>query len=448
MKLVCLVPLAFAFALMNSAWVVAVETIRIGIGHQSTCTDTYTAGIIVEQRKLFEKHLPISGKYKDVKFILDWQDYTSGPPITQWMLANKIQIGVMGDYPLIVNGAKFQSTASLQTHYISGTGYNLRGSGNGIVVPVNSLVQSIAGLVGKRLSVPSGSTVWGMVLKALTDNQIALSEVDIINQSPTFGAANIARGKIDAHADFCPWTEIMEFRGTGRKIYDGGEAITSYLQGVVVRNDFAEKYPEVVIAFSKAIIEAGIWVENNAVRAATELEEWTGIEKEVQYLYFSRGGLLTLDPTIKPAWIETLKFDHRVLKRENKVTALDFDSWIDDQYLRAAFEQLGLDYQAQLEPLIDPLIANLLLPPAEVWHAQQGIIEYAKIGKMLSDLNKFAARGESVFASYVYDKTTGVKMFAHVASYKVDDRGFSTFIRKSDAGMDALSFEQALKQSQ
>ncbi|MCJ8340332.1 MAG: hypothetical protein MJK10_17850 [Pseudomonadales bacterium] len=134
MKLACLVPLAFA--LMNSAWVVAVETIRIGIGHQSTCTDTYTAGIIVEQLKLFEKHLPISGKYKDVKFVLDWQDYTSGPPITQRMLANKIQIGVMGDYPLIVNGAKFQSTASLQTHYISRTGYNLRGSGNGIVVPV------------------------------------------------------------------------------------------------------------------------------------------------------------------------------------------------------------------------------------------------------------------------------------------------------------------------
>ena len=80
--------------------------------------------------------------------------------------------------------------------------------------------------------------------------------------------------------------------------------------------------------------------------------------------------MLTLDPTIKPAWIETLKFDHGVLKKENKVTALNFDSWIDDQYLRAAFEPLGLDYQAQLEQLIDTLIANLLLPPAEVWHAQ------------------------------------------------------------------------------
>ena len=54
------------------------------------------------------------------------------------MLANKLSIGVMGDYPLIVNGAKFQETNSLRTLYVAGTGYNLKGSGNAIVVPVDS----------------------------------------------------------------------------------------------------------------------------------------------------------------------------------------------------------------------------------------------------------------------------------------------------------------------
>ena len=144
------------------------------------------------------------------------------------------------------------------------------------------------------------------------------------------GAANIAENKIDAHADFCPWSEIMEFRGTGRKIYDGSEAAVPYLHGGVVRQDYAEKYPEVVVAFVKAIVEAGKWVDENPARAAEMLQKWTGVEKEVQYLYFSRGGTLTLDPTIKAKWVSTLKYDHEVLTKWKKAPALDVDKWVDE----------------------------------------------------------------------------------------------------------------------
>ena len=112
------------------------EDIRIAIGHQSMCTDTYTAGIVVKELKLLEKYLPKDGKYKDAEYDISWSDYSSGGPITNQMMANKLNIGVMGDYPLIVNGAKFQQTDSLRTKYIAGTGYNLKGSGNAIVVPV------------------------------------------------------------------------------------------------------------------------------------------------------------------------------------------------------------------------------------------------------------------------------------------------------------------------
>jgi len=60
----------------------AQETIRIGIGHQSLCTDTYSGGITVKQLGLLEKHLPRTGKYAGAKYDIVWEDYTSGPPIT------------------------------------------------------------------------------------------------------------------------------------------------------------------------------------------------------------------------------------------------------------------------------------------------------------------------------------------------------------------------------
>lgn len=408
------------------------ETVKIAIGHQSMCTDTYTAGIVVKELKLLEKYLPTAGKYKDVKFEVSWSDYSSGGPITNQMMANKLNFGVMGDYPLIVNGAKFQETDSLRTKYIAGTGYNLKGSGNAIVVPVKSDIYSIEQLKGKDVSVPVGSAAWGMLLKAMQDNKISSSEYGLKNQSPAVGAANIAVGKIDAHADFCPWSEIMEFRGTGRKIFDGSETNVPYLHGVVVREDFLAEYPEVAVAFIQAIYEAGEWIREDPVKAVDLMEKWTGVEKEVLYIYFSKGGHLTLDPTIKSAWVDALKLNHGVLAREKAIPTLDFDEWITEDYLKTAYKGLGKDYDAEKNMMNDPAMSNKGLP-MEIWHAREGISTYPSMDKFLSAVNEFRATGAKLNSTYVYDETTGLKLFGKTAFFVKTGEGFTTFLRKPDA---------------
>ena len=436
----------FAVGLAASA---QAETIHIGIGHQSMCTDTYSAGIVIKELKLLEKHLPHTGKYKDAKYDIGWSDYSSGGPITNQMMANKLQIGVMGDYPLIVNGAKFQATDSLRTLYVAGTGYNLKGSGNGIVVPVSSNVYSIADLKGKAISVPVGSAAWGMLLKAMQDEKIPTSGYEMKNQAPAVGAANIAASKIDAHADFCPWSELMEFRGTGRKIYDGSQTGIPYLHGVVVREDFAKKYPEVVVAFLEAVYDAGQWIKKDPMAAVEKMEKWTGVEKEVLYLYFSKGGLLTLDPTIKPEWVKALKFDHTVLAKEKAIPALNFDTWITEKYVKAAYKDLGVDYEKQKAIIVDPKkYAGL---PLEIWHSREGIKTYPTMAEFLKAVAKYNAEGSKLNATYVYDVETGLKLFGKTAFYVKDKDGkFSPFLLKSVAaayatkvGGTVLSFNQA-----
>ncbi|RLT97358.1 ABC transporter substrate-binding protein [Ketobacter sp.] len=408
------------------------KDIRIAIGHQSMCTDTYTAGIVVKELKLLEKYLPKDGKYKDADYDISWSDYSSGGPITNQMMANKLNIGVMGDYPLIVNGAKFQETESLRTKYVAGTGYNLKGSGNAIVVPVGSDIYSIDQLKGKDVSVPVGSAAWGMLLKAMQDNGISTKEYGLKNQSPAVGAANIAAAKIDAHSDFCPWSELMEFRGTGRKIYDGSETGVPYLHGVVVREDFADEYPEVVTAFIKAVYEAGEWIRKDPVAAVDLMEKWTGVEKEVLYIYFSRGGHLTLDPTIKPKWVEALKTDHGVLVKEKAIPPLDFDEWITESYLKKAYQELGKDYDAEKSLIVDPAVANADLP-MEIWHARDGISTYKTLPEFLAALNELQQTGAKLNATYVYDKATGLKLFGKTAFFVKSEDGFATFLRKPDA---------------
>lgn len=426
------------------------KTIEIGIGHQSMCTDTYSAGLVVKELKLLEKHLPHTGKYKDVDYNITWSDYSSGGPITNQMLANKLSIGIMGDYPLIVNGAKFQATNSLRSLYVAGTGYNLKGSGNAIVVPVSSNIYSLADLKGKAISTPVGSAAWGMLLKAMQDAKIPTSAYEMKNQAPAVGAANIATSKIDAHADFCPWSEIMEFRGTGRKVYDGSETNVPYLHGVVVREDFAKQYPEVVVAFIEAVYDASQWIKADPMRAVEMMEKWSGVEKEVLYLYFSKGGHLTLDPTIKPQWIEALKFDHTVLAKEQQIPPLDFNAWITEDFVKAAYKNLKVDYAAEKAKIVDPKKANAGLP-MEIWHARDGVKTYPTMADFLKAVAKYNAEGAKLNATYVYDAETGLKLFGKTAFYVKSANGeFTTYLRKGEAtayaakvGGAVMTFDQA-----
>ncbi|ERS00498.1 NitT/TauT family transport system substrate-binding protein [Marinobacter nauticus] len=412
------------------AGAVSAETIRVGIGHQSMVTNTVSGGIVLEKLDLLKKHLPTTGKYEGVKYDIVFRDYDSGPPITNQMLANKLEFGVMGDYPLIVNGAKFQETGRQETRFIGVTGYNLRGTGNGIVVPINSSAQSLADLEGKALSVPVGSAAWGMTLKALSEAGLS-GKVQIVNQSPAVGVANIQAGRIDAHADFCPWSEIMEFRGTARKIYDGSEAGIPTFHGIVVRESYAKQYPEVVEGVLKATLEAQKWIQENPMEAAVKVSEWTGVEKEVLYLYFSEGGITTAEASIKPEWVDAMKYDLDLLKREVGVPDLDFDRWVDDTYLRAAYQAMDLDYETLVSSVVDTQPNNPSLKPAEIWFQDKGIVTYDSVADMLAAVDTAES---PINATYVYDNLTGLKLFGK-AAYLVrgDDGDVVAFLKKADS---------------
>lgn len=428
-----LAPLALFAPLTFIVTPAMAETIRIGIGHQSMVTNTVSGGVVLEKLNLIEKYLPKTGKYENAKYEIEFRDYDSGPPITNQMLANKLEFGVMGDYPLIVNGAKFQETGKQESRLIAITGYNLKGTGNGIVVPMASSYQSLADLTGKSLSVPLGSAAWGMTLKALNDAGLA-GKINLINQAPPIGAANIAAGKIDAHADFCPWSEIMEFRGTGRKIFDGSEANVPTFHGIVVREAFVRQYPEIVDAMLKATLEAQAWIKKDPMRAATEISQWTGVEKEVLYLYFSEGGITTVEASIKPEWIDALKMDHALLQKEMSIPDLDLSRWVDESHLKKAYAASGLDYQALRSVVVTPRPGNPALKPAEIWFAEEGIVKYDSITDMLLAMEKAKATKKAINASYVYDALSGLKLFGKAAYLIKDGKGeVLAFMKKADS---------------
>lgn len=408
------------------------KTITIGIGIQEMCTDTYQGGTIIKGLHSLRKYLPHTGKYKDVKYKIVWRNYQSGGPITNQMIGGKLAIGVMGDYPLVVNGAKFQQLRKERSLMISFTSYNLDGAGNGIVVPKSSNIYSISQLKGKTVSVPVGSAAWGMLFNMMKENDIKPTAFHMINQGPMVGIAAIHNKKVDAHADFCPMSELMEYNGTGRMIYNGAQAGIPYLHGVVVRKDFAEKYPEIVVGYLEALIEAGKWVEKDPQHAAIMMAKWTMIPKEVLYLYFSKGGYLTPDPTFKPKFIKTLGYDHKILMKYAKMPPLNFKTWVAPNYLKEAYAKLGMDYNAQLKKLYKPS-QNIGLPN-EIWAEGKPITSYKTVKGMLKSYDSLKVKGAKIDATYVYDQKTGLKLFGKDAFYVVPKSGpIKTFMLKDVA---------------
>ena len=451
------------FALHGSRSKQTRNSIVFTIGTQDTTTNTAAAGVVIRQLGLLEKYLPRDGKYAGRTIEVEWENFTSGPPITNGMMANKMQFGVMGDYPLIVNAYKFQKNLESRTQLIAVAAYNMAGSGNGVVVNNESPYFSLDDLKGKVVSVPFGSAAHGMLMRALDQSGRGQHFFQLVNQSPEVGSTNLKEKKIDGHADFVPFPELLPHRGFARKIFDGAETGLPTWHGVIVRTDFAKKYPEIVEAYLRALLEANAWIKADPERAAEKIAAWTGIDKEVVYIYLGPGGIMTPDPAIRPQLIAAAKVDADTLQKLGFIGPLAVEHWVNDAYLRAVFAKAGLDYTAQLMNPIpyelsgtDDFCHAVIAAPrsaGEIWLADGPIKPYASTSCMLRAYDAFAAQKQKIDEAYVFDHQHGIKLFADEAYYAVQTPAEVTaFMLKRDAvayatrhGAKVMQFDDVLK---
>src|SRR5437868_4013394 len=196
------------FVLLTGALVLGsaqAETIRVAVGTQDTTINCATGGLLIRELKLLEKYLPHDGKYKDASYDIQWKNFTSGAPLTNEMVAGKLDFGAMADFPGSLNGVAFQK-AGRKSLFISVLSGSIKGSGNGIVVPVDSPVQSLSQLKGKTISVPFASTSHGMLLRAIeAQGWNPETDVNIITQAPEVAGPALQANRIEAHEDFVPF---------------------------------------------------------------------------------------------------------------------------------------------------------------------------------------------------------------------------------------------------
>jgi ABC-type nitrate/sulfonate/bicarbonate transport system substrate-binding protein len=139
--------------------------------------------------------------------------FDSGKAVRDAMIANRIDIGVLGTTPLIVGVAKGDVAPVAMAMYAGRT--------NSIIVAKNSGIKSIADLKGKKVGSQVGSSTNNVfVAKVLPKFGLTEKDVQIVNSKFGNHVAALAGGSVDAFAGVEPFPSVAVTEGLGVSIID------------------------------------------------------------------------------------------------------------------------------------------------------------------------------------------------------------------------------------
>ena len=167
---------------------ISTESVTINLGYP-LLAPTW-GSTIVTRAKLWKKYLP--------NVEVNREDFMSGMPVVNNMIAGKIDIGYFADMPAIALASKANLT---ETIFISLTDAD-EGGASVIYVKKGSPITSVKELNGKRVSVPFGGYThrFAEVVEAAEGIKFNLT-----GQSPEVGLSSLQVGTVDAYIPWPPY---------------------------------------------------------------------------------------------------------------------------------------------------------------------------------------------------------------------------------------------------
>jgi NitT/TauT family transport system substrate-binding protein len=316
------------------------EVITIRLGVQNATIPCVTAGLVMQRLGLLEQFLPRHGRYRNVRYELQWRNYPSGGPIVADLEQGQLDFGVLGDYPLLLSALANEDPARPSNHLIGFAAAKPNGSCSAIVVPQQSQLRELGDLRGHTLALPLGSSAHGMVMRSLWAANL-LQDVELVFLHPdtlTLHPPDIAATPADSYAHFAPFPELACRRGQYRYLLDADYQHTPAFYGVVVATDFTQQHPEIIVAYLQALQAAQSWYANTP--GVTELiGKWLGFEPELVAQILApdqfESGQQQFFPTlaIRPDWLAQHIEQLARVKGSEAIGTIDLATWVRPEFL-------------------------------------------------------------------------------------------------------------------
>jgi taurine transport system substrate-binding protein len=190
--------------------------------------------LVVKDQGWLEAALP------DTK--ITWVKFDSGADVNTAVIGGSVDIGTIGSSP-VAAGLSEPMNIAYKVPWIQ----DVIGAAESLIVKNSAGVTDVAGLVGKKVGTPFGSTSHYSLLAALEIAGVDPTKVKIIDLQPPDILAAWQRGDIDAAYVWNPTLADLKKDGTilvtSEELAKQGK-LTADLS--IVTNDFADKYPDAV----------------------------------------------------------------------------------------------------------------------------------------------------------------------------------------------------------
>ena len=245
---------------------------EIRVGYQKT-------GVLVIARQQAVLERRFAGQQIGIK----WIEFTSGPPLLEAMSTGSVDLGAVGDTPPI-----FAQAANANIVYVAGSPIT---NGQGILVPANSNIRTIADLKGKRVGFTKGTSAHNVVIATLEKAGLTYDDITPVYLTPPDAGPAFANGSIEAWAIWDPYFAIGEKRQNGRILINASE-VAKTNSFYLANRDFANTHVRETREVIDGLAEAARWAEANRAEVASALAAVTGVPLEVQTVAANRASFL------------------------------------------------------------------------------------------------------------------------------------------------------------
>lgn len=262
---------------------------------------------------------------------VEWTEFQSGPPMTEAIASNKLDIASLGNMPVIAAQA-----AGIPIKIISQV---LEGTNNvALLVPGTSSAQKLEDLKGKKIAVTKGSNAYNFLYRGIEESGLKDTDFEIIQLQPDEAQPAFESGGVEAWATWDPYITLNALTGKGKVLTDGEQLGVLSPSFVISRSAFAEKYPELVTLYLKVTNKALAWEKDNRSEATERYAAERNIPAAVIEGTFERAQMINI--SISDAVVEELQktadfqFKIKNLRKEVEVSKI-----IDNQYIEAALKE-------------------------------------------------------------------------------------------------------------
>jgi sulfonate transport system substrate-binding protein len=199
-----------------------------------------------------------------------WTEFPFGPPLLEAINVGSIDLGTVGEAPPI-----FALAAGADLVYVGNE--PPAPAAEGILVPKDSPLKTVADLKGKKVAFAKGSNVNYFVVKVLESAGLKFSDIQPVHLAPADARAAFERGSVDAWGIWDPYLAAGQTQLGARVLADGHGVVNNY-QFYLASRAYAEKHPEIVRIVVEELAKVDEWGKNNPKEVAALLAPQIGLD--------------------------------------------------------------------------------------------------------------------------------------------------------------------------